>query len=96
LRPQNKFAALADFDVEIDINSAWKMNREIIRFSVKDGPWFSKVCLKLLDQRKEVKRLWLQDPREIIGDNQNNVRLEASRHFRNRKREYLREKINEP
>jgi hypothetical protein len=29
------------------------------------------------------------------GDNLNNVRREASRHFRNKKKEYLKEKINE-
>jgi hypothetical protein len=35
---------------------------------------------------------WLQDPSVI---NLNNVRQEASRHFRNKKREYLKDKINE-
>jgi hypothetical protein len=34
---------------------------------------------------------WLQDPSEVNGDN---VRREASRYFRNRKREYLKDKIN--
>jgi hypothetical protein len=38
---------------------------------------------------------WLQDPSEINGDNLNNVRSEASRHLRNKKREYLKDKINE-
>jgi hypothetical protein len=38
---------------------------------------------------------WLQDPSEINGDNLNNVRREASRYFRNNKREYLKDKINE-
>jgi hypothetical protein len=38
---------------------------------------------------------WLQDPSEINADNLNNVRREASRHFRNKKREYLKYKINE-
>jgi hypothetical protein len=37
---------------------------------------------------------WLQDPSEISGDNLNNVRREASRYFRNKRREYLRDKIN--
>jgi hypothetical protein len=37
---------------------------------------------------------WLQDPSEINGDNLNNVRRDASRHFRNKKREYLKDKIN--
>jgi hypothetical protein len=38
---------------------------------------------------------WLQDPSEINGDNLNNVRCEGSRYFRNKKREYLKDKINE-
>jgi chemotaxis methyl-accepting protein methylase len=37
---------------------------------------------------------WLQDPNEINGDNQNNVRRQASRYFRNKKREYLKNRIN--
>jgi hypothetical protein len=39
--------------------------------------------------------LWLQDPREINGDNLKNIRRETSRHFRNKKREYLKDKIDE-
>jgi hypothetical protein len=31
----------------------------------------------------------------INGDNLNSVRQEASRHFRNKKREYLKDKMNE-
>jgi hypothetical protein len=38
---------------------------------------------------------WLQDKSEINGDNLNNVRREASRYFRNKKREYMINKINE-
>jgi hypothetical protein len=38
---------------------------------------------------------WLQDPSEINRDNLNNIRHEASRHCRNKKREYLKDKINE-
>jgi hypothetical protein len=37
----------------------------------------------------------LQDPSTINGNNLNNIRHEASRHFRNKKREYLKHKINE-
>ena len=37
----------------------------------------------------------LQDLNESIVDNLNNVRLEASRHFRNKKKEYLKAKIDE-
>jgi hypothetical protein len=38
---------------------------------------------------------WLQDPSQINGDNLNNIRLEASRHFRTKNREYLKGKIDE-
>jgi hypothetical protein len=37
---------------------------------------------------------WLQDPREINGDNLNNARHEASRCF-GEKGEYLKDKINQ-
>jgi hypothetical protein len=38
---------------------------------------------------------WLQEPSKINGDNLNNIRSEASRHFRNKMMEYLRDKIDE-
>jgi hypothetical protein len=38
---------------------------------------------------------WLQDPSEINGDNLNNIKRETSRHFRNKKREYKKDKIDE-
>jgi hypothetical protein len=51
----------------------------------KYKPWFDEGS-KLLDQRKEAKLQWLQDPGEINSDNLDNVRREASRYFRNKKR----------
>jgi hypothetical protein len=87
-------------DAEVDINRAWETIRENITISAKQSlgyyelkkhkPWFDEGCSKLLDQRKQAKLQWLQDPGEISGDNLNNVR-----HFRNKKREYLKDKINE-
>jgi hypothetical protein len=38
---------------------------------------------------------WLQDPSEINGDNLNNKIRETNRHFRNNKREYFKDKIND-
>jgi hypothetical protein len=78
---------------------------ENIKISAKEGlgyfelkghePWFEEGCSKLLDQRKQAKLQWLQDPSEINGDDLNNERLEAGRYFKNKKREYLWDKINE-
>jgi hypothetical protein len=48
-------------------------------------PWFDDGLSKQLDQRKQAKLQWLQNPRRINGDNLNNIRREASRHFRNKK-----------
>jgi hypothetical protein len=50
---------------------------------------------KIIRSKETVKLQLLQDPSEINGYNLNNVRSEASRHFRNKKREYLKDKINE-
>jgi hypothetical protein len=57
-------------------------------------PWFYEDWLGLLVQRKQAKMQWLQDPRQSNVDNLNNVRREASRHFRNKK-EYLKAKIDD-
>jgi hypothetical protein len=38
---------------------------------------------------------WLEYPSEINGDDLNNKRHETSRHFRNKKTEYLKDKIDE-
>jgi hypothetical protein len=87
------------------IGSAWEVIRENIKISAKEGlgyfelkkhkPWFDEVCSELVYQRKQAKLQWLQDPSEINGRNRNNVRREASRYFKNTKREYLKDKINE-
>jgi hypothetical protein len=36
-------------------------------------PWFYEGCSKLLDQKKQAKLQWIQNPSEINGDNLNNV-----------------------
>jgi hypothetical protein len=61
----------------------------------KHKPWFGQECSKLVNQRKQAKLQWLQDPSETNWDNLKIVRCEASRYFRNEKREYLKDKINE-
>jgi hypothetical protein len=38
---------------------------------------------------------WLQDSSEINGDNLNSIRCEASRHFRDKKKEYMKDTIDE-
>ena len=61
----------------------------------QNKPWFDEERLGLLDQRKRTKMQWIQDPRQSNVDILNNVRREVSRHFRNKKKAYLRAKIEE-
>jgi predicted metal-dependent hydrolase len=58
-------------------------------------PWFYEECSQVLGQKRQAKMQWLQNPNQSNSDNLNNATQEASRHFRNKKREYLKAKINE-
>jgi len=58
-------------------------------------PWFDEECLGFLDQRKQATMQWVQDPSQSNVDNLNNVRREANKHFRNKKKEYMKAKIDE-
>jgi hypothetical protein len=97
----NRFAALENFDDNVDINRAWENIKENIKTSAKESPghyelqqhkpWFDDECSKLIDRRKQTKLQWLQNPSQVNGGNMDNVRSEASRTFRTKKkREYLK------
>ena len=101
----NRFPALENVSEEEDINRAWESNKENIKTSATESlgmyemkqhePWFDEECLGILDQRKQAKMQWVQDPSQSKADNLNNVRRDASRHFRNKQKVYLRAKIEE-
>ena len=61
----------------------------------QNKPWFDEECLGFFDQRKLAKMQWIQYPSQSNVDILNNVRHEVSRHFRNKKKAYLRAKIEE-
>jgi len=44
---------------------------------------------QFLEQWKQAKMQWLQDPNHSSVDYVNNISCEASRHFRNKNKEYL-------
>ena len=48
-----------------------------------------------MDQRKQAKMQWIQNPSQSKVDNLNNIRREVSRHLRNTKKAYLRAEIGE-
>jgi len=88
-----------------DINRTWENIVENIKSSAKDSgglhelkqhePGFDKEWLGSLDERKQAKLQCVQDPSQSNAANLKNVRREASRHFRNQKKEYLKVKIEE-
>jgi hypothetical protein len=83
----------------------WKTVRKSIKISAKESighceakhhkPWFDEQCSELIDRRKQAKLQWFQDPSVANEDKSSDVRREARRHFRNKKREYLKDKTNE-
>jgi hypothetical protein len=102
---KNKFAALENLYDNGDLNRAWETMRENIRISAKESiglcesqsykPWFDEEYLKFVDPRNKAKLQWLQDPSVVNEDNLRNVRSEASRQFRDKKREYMKGKITD-
>jgi hypothetical protein len=52
-------------------------------------PWFDEECLRLLDQRKHVKFLWLQEPKQSNAYNLNNVSREKLVDISGTKRRYI-------
>jgi hypothetical protein len=105
IKISNRFAFLENLNVSEDINRSGENIKESIKISAKESlelygkkqhkPWFDKECSKFLDERKQAKMQCLQNPNQSNVDNLNNVRREASRYFRNKKKEYLKAKINE-
>jgi len=61
----------------------------------QNKPWFDEECLGFLDQRKRAKIQCIQDPSQSNVDNLNKVRCEVSRHFRGKKKAYLRARTEE-
>jgi hypothetical protein len=85
----------------VDITRAWKAIRENISTSTKVSLelrqytlWLDEGGSELLDQRKRAKLQWLQDLSQIHLENLNSVRYEASKHFKNKTKDYRKDKIN--
>jgi len=101
----NRLAALENLNDDEDVDSTWENIKENIQTSAKESlglhelkqnkPWFDEECLGFLDQRKQAKMQWKQDPSQSNVDNMNNVRREVSRHCRNKKKAYMRANIEE-
>ncbi|KAJ4443973.1 hypothetical protein ANN_05762 [Periplaneta americana] len=60
----------------------------------KKKPWFDEDSCMVVERRKQAKLKFLQDQVEVNRDNYFNERREASGTLRNKKRGYLKEKLN--
>jgi hypothetical protein len=99
------FAALGNLNGSKDINRVWENIKENFKTSAKNSlspyelkqhkPWFNEDCLRFLEQTKQAKMQWLQDRNQSNLDNLNNVRCTTSRHFSIKRKEYLKDKIDE-
>ena len=99
------FSSWLRLNADEDVNRVWENIKEHIKTSAKESlglhvlkrhkPWLDKEFVGFLDQRKQAKMHWIQDPSRSNVDNLNNVRRGASRHFRNKKKAYLKAKIEE-
>jgi len=97
--------ALETLNEDEDINRIWGNIKYNIQISAKESlgmhlwtqhkHWFDEACLGFLDQRKQAKMQWAQDPCQSNVDNLNSVKREVNRNFRNKKKEYLRAKVEE-
>jgi hypothetical protein len=58
----------------------------VTAFFKQHKPWFDEECLGILDQRKQGKIQWTQDPSQSNVDNLNNVKRDANRHLRTKRR----------
>ena len=61
----------------------------------KKKPWFDDDCSNVVERRKQAKLKFLQDPTHLNRDKYHTGKRESSRALRNKKRDYLKEKLIE-
>ena len=79
IKISNKFAALEELRDSKNINRAWENIKQNIKTFTKESlglyelkkhkPWFGEECECFLDQRKQAKKQWIQDPNQSNVDN---------------------------
>ena len=92
----NRFAALEKLNGDENVNRAWENIKEKDKTLARESlclhewkqqkPLFDKECVHILDQRKQAKMQWIQNPSRRNLYNLKNVRINARRHFRNKRR----------
>ena len=68
----NRFVTLENLNVDEDVNTVSENIKENLKTTAKESlglhewkqhkPWFDKECVDFLNQRKQAKMQWIQDP----------------------------------
>jgi hypothetical protein len=101
IKMSNRFAALENLNNSEGIKTLQRAPKRSAKESLalyelmQYKPWSEEECSRCLDRRKQAKMQWFQDPNQSNVGDLNNVRREASRYLRNKKKEYLKAKIDE-
>jgi len=100
-----RFPALENLSDSADIHRTWENIKDNIKTSPKKSlslqklkqhkPWIDAEYLCFLHQMTQAKMQWIHNLSQSNVENLNIVRCEASRHFRNKKKEYLKAKFEE-
>jgi len=79
---------LENLNGDENVNRDWENSKEslVLHEWNQHEPWFDKECVDFLEQRKQAKMQCIQDPSRSNVDNLNNVRRNASRYFRKKRR----------
>jgi hypothetical protein len=100
----NRCAASVSLNEREDINRIKENIKENIKASAKESlglyemkhqPWLTEECSSFLDQRSGIKCSGHRIQTKSNTDNVNLVKRENSKHFRNKKKEYLNAKFDE-
>jgi hypothetical protein len=93
---------LKEIDKSFSFNSSWEILEKISRTAEdnvgyhrlkRNKSWFENEFSKLVDKRKQAKLKWLQNPKQISGENLQNFRRDTSRIFRKKGKGILQMQI---
>ena len=103
IKISSRFAAFENLNNGEDRNRVWENIKKNIKILGKESlglyvlkqhkPWFDEEHVRCLNQRKQTKIQWLQNPNQSRVDNITNVRREVLRHFRNKEKKIWKLKL---
>jgi len=89
IKISKSFASFENLNDGEDINRAWESIKKSIKILGKESlglyvskqhkPWFDEEYVRCLNQRKQTKTQWLQNPNQSRVDNMTNVRREGTK-----------------